>query len=314
MNKWIRLCLLLAALCLLAGFALAEGEFPALNEAGFLDEGEFVYENPDEGVWRYCSSHLKVELLRHQETEPVKRIWYEAEVWTDGTVVWGMPTAQEGKHISVTRWPYLVAQTNGCVLAVNNDYAHGRYANKNNAVGIIIREGKIFWSKTKKAGYKGFPNLDNLALFPDGDMQVYDNAEYTADEFLEMGATDVLSFGPVLIRDGVLNEEDVYSFGKENAPRTAVGMVEKGHYWAMMLEGRHKESKGGPISFLAEKLLEKGCVTAFNLDGGETACILFMGKQICTVGGSSTGRARRTSELLAIGTSALVEGYEGTVE
>ena len=80
----------------------------------------------------------------------------------------------------------------------------------------------------------------------------------------------------------------------------------------MMVEGRSKNSKGGEIGFLAEKMLKRGCVTAFNLDGGETSCILFMGKQINIVGTvhNNRGFARKGAEFLSIGISALVEGYD----
>ena len=60
---------LMLAMLLLCGTALGEGEFPELNGQGFLDEGEFLYENPEEGVWRYVSPTLRVEILRYtQET------------------------------------------------------------------------------------------------------------------------------------------------------------------------------------------------------------------------------------------------------
>lgn len=309
MQRWLT-ALLALLLFAAAGLALAEGEFPALNEAGFLDEGEFVYENDEDGVWRYVSATLKVEILRHSSTDPVRR-WYEAEVWTRGEEKWFLSLAVEGKHVSMSKWPWIVARDNRNVLAINNDYCQGRYPSKNNSVGVIVREGKILWDKTRKPGYVGFPNLDTLALFPNGMMQVYDNAEHTGQEYLDMGATDVLAFGPWLIRDGQLNEQARIKIGNNAAPRTAIGMVEPGHYWAMMLEGRSKQSKGGPVWFLAERMLEKGCVTAFNLDGGETACMLFMGRQLNEVGGTSNkgGSARRSSELLAVGYSELIEPY-----
>ena len=218
----------------------------------------------------------------------------------------------EGQHFSTARWPYLVTSENGCVLAINGDYACGRYSMKNAKVGILIRDGKIFWSKTKPSTYSGFPNLDCLAVYPDGRMEVYDSDEKTAEEYIDMGVSQVYSFGPWMIRDGMIND-DVYRFGKENAPRTALGMVEPGHYWAVMLEGRHKESKGASIAWMTELMQSKGCTVAFNLDGGETSVICFMGKQICTVGGANNaaGNARRESEFLYIGTSSLVEGYIG---
>ena len=49
------LALALAAICAFSGVLAedsAEGDFPALNEAGFLDSGEFVWEDETNGVWR----------------------------------------------------------------------------------------------------------------------------------------------------------------------------------------------------------------------------------------------------------------------
>ena len=54
-------------------------------------------------------------------------------------------------------------------------------------------------------------------------------------------------------------------------------------------------------------MLEKGCQLAFNLDGGQSSTIVFMGEQICTIGGT-TGKnasARRTAESGSASASAL---------
>jgi len=117
-----------------------------------------------------------------------------------------------------------------------------------------------------------------------------------------------LAFGPILIRDGELNEEGLKKYGTSSAQRTAIGMVEKGHYFAMMMEGRRNDAKGAGVSFLAEKLYDRGCTVALNLDGGQTSCMVFMGHQICNIGKSAKDRvsARKTPELVGIGTSELV--------
>ena len=76
------LCLLTALLLLLScACAAAEdkGAFPALNDAGFLDSGEFVYEDEENGVWRYASDKLWIEVYRREQKKPA-RVWYEAEV------------------------------------------------------------------------------------------------------------------------------------------------------------------------------------------------------------------------------------------
>ena len=302
-------CLVLAGCCAAAA-AEEEGAFPALNDAGFLDSGEFVFEDPENGIWRYASATLRVEIFRRQTVKPKKRVWYEAEVFcAEGN---GGPrmVANDPEHWKLEGnmdYPHKIARKNGVVLALSSDFAQLRIQQKKKYPGIIIRDGKVWSDRTKKKGIKDFPNLDCLALWPDGDMKVYYSDEKTAEEYLEEGAVDVLSFGPILIREGELNEEALAKYGTSHAQRTAIGMVEKGHYFFMMLEGRIKRSAGDGIRFLAEKLMEKGCTTGFNLDGGETSCIVFMGHQLnkLTDGKKNKG-ARRTSDILGIGYSELL--------
>ena len=307
-----RLILLLAAVLLAAGSAPAcaeetEGAFPALNDAGFLDSGEFVFEDEENGVWRYASSTLWIEIFRREQAKPA-RVWYEAEVrCAEGSAGPRMVANDPDNWKNGTEYPYKLTRKTGTVLAISNDYAQLRLQQKKAYPGIVIRDGKILADRTRKKGSKGFPNLDCLAIWPDGDMKVFYSDEKTAEEYLEDGAVDVLSFGPILIRDGVLNEDGLEKYGTSHAQRTAVGMVEKGHYFFMMLEGRIKRSKGDSVRFLAERLQEKNCVIGFNLDGGDTSTIVFMGHQLCKMqDGKKHLSSRRTSDVLGVGTSELL--------
>ena len=302
--------LLAVLLVLTAGSAAAEeGEFPALNDAGFLDSGEFVFEDAEAGVWRYASDTLKVEIYRREQKKP-PRVWYEAEVFcAEGSAGPRMIAndPENWKKAANMDYPHKIARKNGVVLALSNDFAQLRLQQKKSRPGIIIRDGVILSDRTKKQGVKDFPNLDCLAIWPDGDMKVFFSDEKKAEEYLEEGAVDVLAFGPILIRDGELNEKGLGQYGTSHAPRTAVGMAEKGHYWFMMLEGRIKRSKGDGIRFLAEKLHDKGCTLGFNLDGGDTSCIVFMGHQLCkTQDGKKNKASRRTSDILGVGKSDLL--------
>ena len=124
--------LLLALCCLLGGAAFAEeavtaeeagdGAFPPLDEQGFLPECEFVYENPDDGVWRYASATLKVEIYRRTGTKP-KRVWYEAEVWARDNEIFRMIANKPEKRMKSQNWPYKIARKYGTVLAINSDFA-----------------------------------------------------------------------------------------------------------------------------------------------------------------------------------------------
>lgn len=281
-------------------------DWPALNDEGFLDEGEFIYEGEEEGLWRYVSPTLRIEITRKSTDQPKKLVWWEAEIWTRGDEGWTNPTYKEGKHLSTSTWPYLLAQQHKTVFAINNDFAQGRYPSKNSNVGIIIREGKILWSKVRKNQKGGaFPNQDILAFMPDGSIAVFDRLEYTAQEYLDMGCQTVMSFGPWLIRDGKINEASLSKLGLNNNPRTVFGMVDSHHFVAIVAEGRTARSKGTNLKFLTDRLLEMGCTTAFNLDGGETSFMMFMGVQLNVAGGATNkyGSARRATELIAIGVS-----------
>ena len=77
------------------------------------------------------------------------------------------------------------------------------------------------------------------------------------------------------------------------------------------MEGRQKgTTSGASIAFVASRLQAKGCQVGFNLDGGQSSAIVFMGKQICTVVNSSGNKASasKAAEILGIGHSTLVAG------
>lgn len=312
-----RFLCLLAVLMMLLPAAMAEnaaeaGAFPVLNAEGFLDVGEFVYTNAETGVWRYVDDQLKIEIYRRtgKNQKGNKAIWYEAEIWSRGDEVWRIFSNQEGKHMSSADYPHKVARKNQAIFGINTDYAQSRYANRknDNRIGIILRNGKEFSNVTLKSTSKKWPPLDVLALYPDGNMEVYTSDEHTLAEYVEMGVQTTMAFGPYLIRDGVRNDADVSAMSTANNPRTAIGMIEKGHTFAVMVEGRVSGSVGSNLVFLADLMEQKGCKTAFNLDGGRTACMVFMGEQLNAV--ENGGYSRPTTELLGIGVSELVPELE----
>ena len=262
-------------------------DFPPLNEAGFLDEGEFVYYGEKEGLWRYASDSLWVEIHRVSQEKPA-RTWYEAEIrCAEGSETPHMIPNDPEKWLKSTTYPHKIARKNRTVIAISNDYAQLRYRQKAR-MGIIIRDGQIYSEKTRKKGANQFPTLDTLALLPDGDMQVYDSDEKTAQEYLEMGARDVLAFGPWLIRDGEPNPTAAgpnytYTHMKSDVnPRTVIGMIEPYHYILMVVGIPQDNGKylGANGEWLVNKLLELGCTEALNLDGGATSYMLFNGKTI----------------------------------
>lgn len=289
---------------------------PALNAKGFLDEGEYIYSSEDEGLWIYVNQTSKVIIQRkYDATQPLT--WFEADLYGDLDVGEMLRTVQNdpekmGKvRVDATE----TAKKHNVVFAMNTDYYTYRVAvNNNRHTGIVIRDGRILYDDPyteKQVTNSMFPNLDMLAFMPDGSLKVYHSWEKTAQEFIDEGVQTVYSFGPYLLLDGKVSER-AYANNENKNPRCAIGMVEPGHYVAIMCEGRLKRSAGVTISYLAKMMRAKGCQVAFNMDGGQTAVMVFMGKQLNQIGAYDGGKtnSRPTSEVLGFGTSEQVGTYE----
>lgn len=289
---------------------------PALNAKGFLDEGEYLYSSEDEGLWIYVNQTSKVIIQRkYDATQPLT--WFEADLYGDLDAGEMLRTVQNdpekmGKvRVDATE----TAKKHNVVFAMNTDYYTYRVAvNNNRHTGIVIRDGRILYDDPyteKQVTNSMFPNLDMLAFMPDGSLKVYHSWEKTAQEFIDEGVQTVYSFGPYLLLDGKVSER-AYANNENKNPRCAIGMVEPGHYVAIMCEGRLKRSAGVTISYLAKMMRAKGCQIAFNMDGGQTAVMVFMGKQLNQIGAYDGGKtnSRPTSEVLGFGTSEQVGTYE----
>lgn len=291
---------------------VADVEWPdedqARDEKGYLLEGEYVYENMDEGLWFYASPTLVVRIDRLFDPDAVIT-WYEARVFCDPNVesfrsILHNPEKPQSKHVQTA----LIARENQVVFGMNTDYYTYRLGRKA-ITGMVIRDKKVFFDRVPEANRSQFPNLDTLAINEDGSWAVYQSDELTAEEYLNRGAIDVFSFGPYLVRDGEINPfiEEMRN-GKTGQPRCAVGMVTPGHYIAVLAEGRMRTSVGVSVAFLADKMLELGCVQALNFDGGQTAVMAFMGNQITRIGQyDGKTNARTTTEILGVGRSELID-------
>ena len=211
---------------------------PALDAYGYPLSGEHVYEDDDAGVWFYASPTLVVRIDRFFDQEAVLT-WYEVQIYCDlnaervGSILYN-PQKPQSKHVQAT----LIAKQNQTVWGINTDYYTYRVGRKT-ITGMVIRNGQVFYDRVPEANRHQFPNLDTLAMLEDGSWHVFHSDEHTAQEYLDMGAVDVFSFGPYLIRDGEINPFLAeMTNGLTPQPRCAIGMVEPGHYFAALAEGR----------------------------------------------------------------------------
>lgn len=257
---------------------LPELLWPERDEEGYLAAGDgWFYENPGEGRWIYLGENLQVSILRREDSR-ISLQWFETDILarngeTLRTVV--MDQAHLGRGF---KHPEEIAQREKFVLGFSDDFYANRI-NRKETVGIIIREGRLLSGKTNKKSEAHLPNLDMMAQFPDGSLKVYACNERTGEELLELGAVNVFSFGPWLIRNGEINDV-LYTNFKSIEPRHALGMIAPGHYFLVSAEGRAKTSNGTTLQRIAEILRDHGVQEALNLDGGNTMALVFHGQML----------------------------------
>lgn len=164
-----------------------------------------------------------------------------------------------------------LAELAGAILSINGDYCNAQAQ-----AGFFVRNGVAYQQET-------LPRCDIAVLYADGSMETYAPGEYTADEILEREPWQLWKFGPALLDR---NGQPLESFNTSSAieaanPRSALGYYEPGHYCFVVAEGRLKDGGYGlTMGELARIFAELGCKSAYNLDGGDSACMVFDG-QVC---------------------------------
>ncbi|NLD83922.1 MAG: hypothetical protein GX637_07120 [Clostridiales bacterium] len=283
-------------------------ELPALDEEGFLPAGsqeEFLFQDESDGLWYYISKDLYVEIRRYQQPK-IPLVWFETRVRMRGGMAADTIFA-EGKEDSEKEVnPTDIARDGKAVLAFSDDFYATRAKRSGFYPGIIIRNGKTLYNEEpRKPSILLFPRLDVMALFPDGSMDVYERGTVTLKELQSKGAVNTYSFGPVLIKYGqetITARYSPSSLHYGNEPRNAVGMLDKNDFLFLTVKGRSQTSNGVSIGWLVDRFLAEGVQTAFNLDGGGTSCIVFMGELLNKNGDG----ARGINSMIRFGTSDLV--------
>lgn len=164
--------------------------------------------------------------------------------------------------------------------------------------GIILRDGVI---------HNNQRGADTLAFLPNLGLAIYAPDEITAEQLLDMGVRNTASFGPTLVHeDRVAFEAFRINLGAIN-PRCGIGMVEPGHLIAITVDGRQEEySRGISLDAFKQLFYMYGCTEAYNLDGGSSTAMVFMGEHLNKHSGVESDVPRKLMDGLLWGTSELV--------
>lgn len=264
---------------------------------------EVIVADAEKGRWEYRSDDLGITIDRvsttNKEGKPLT--YFVADIHMRDISQFRPAFGAEGHTGRGAIHPWLIARREKAVLWMTGD---NLINDEREQKGILIRDGRMFWSAEKE---------DTLAIYPDMSMRIIKKAAMSPGALLEDGVENAYSFGPTLINNGVINDQAKYHRVRRANPRAGIGYLSPGHYIAIVVDGRQKDySVGMPVWDFADLFASYGCTTAYNLDGGLSAAMIFMGEQINTHSGQRTGGKENVSYQRAV-PDGLMFGYSEQV-
>ncbi len=235
------------------------------NMIWLSEPGDFSAAFPSEdtgagALYSYQSDSLRIAINKVQENEIT---YYVADIWIKSINAFQTAFAYGQYGQGIDEKPVTMAVNSNAILAVTGDYYGAR------AEGIVIRNSKI---------YRDTLWNDVAVLFDDGTMETYTKDEFSIDTTIERHAYQAWSYGPELLKNGQPVEEFTT---KAANPRCAIGYYEPGHYCLVVVDGRQPGySVGMTLVELSKVFYDLGCKAAYNLDGGQTAMMIFEGKPV----------------------------------
>lgn len=213
----------------------------------------------------------------------MERLWYEKAHFNVAHVKIAdasqLRTALAGPFGKKTNRISTIAKNNNAVVAIGGDYC------TNEDGGFVVRMGETYRKKPIKT-------RDMLITDENGDFHIIPHSDAAALKTLmdEHTLINVFNFGPALVIDGQLQEiSKDYRYnpnGKE--PRCAIGQVGPLEYILVVVDGggdrpvtitnadgSKEKSYGCKVETVAKFMAEQGCQQAYNLDGGNSALMVF---------------------------------------
>ena len=248
----------------------------------------------------YMDENIRIEItqLRRYDSD-----LYVADILIKDPAYLKTALAQDKFGMNIKEKTSDIAKRVGAILAVNGDF-YGA-----NESGYVIRNGVLYRDTIRPSNDSDsdLSYFDDLAIMWDGSFVTFDEKDYTAREVLNKGAKHVLTFGPTLVKNGkIAVDEDAevgLAWSGQDNPRCAIGYVSEGHYLIIVVDGRCDASRGTSLWELADVFCELGAQTAYNLDGGGSATMIFNGKLINTpyTNWNKPSGERRVSDIVYIG-------------
>lgn len=235
----------------------------------------------------YSDGELSITITLYRENDTAI---YVADVTLASADALKTAFAQNTYGKNITATTSSIAAEAGAILAVNGDYYSSRG-------GYVIRNGVIYRASSQDT------SQEDLVIYADGSFEIITEGEISAQELLDKGAQQLLSFGPALVEGGsvAVSRSEEVDQAKTSNPRTAIGVISPLHYVFVVSDGRTDESEGLSLYELAQFMQELGVETAYNLDGGGSSTMVFNGTVINQPTSGKRISERKVSDIVYIG-------------
>lgn len=228
---------------------------------------EYIYDTEEMfGPWLYVSEEGAVAIVvdESQEKKPLRADLFSAL----GSLPRGYVTNPEasGEVIRMPREsPEKMSRQHQCVFAMVADYI-GFTSNRK---AVMMRNGIVYYDRNETS---------TMAVNPDGTLPCYEKTEeITAEALIAQGVRDSFSFGPVLVKKGEIGTDNRLQ-NEVATMRSAIGYACPYHYVAVA-NGRDSK-QWCTLKGVAQLMLDYGCEEAYNMDGGHSTSMCFMGKEL----------------------------------
>ncbi len=260
-----------------------ESEINSVFSRNFIEEpdestDDTTLDVDPEPIIEYANEYERA-VLEHDDSEEYKIITFEVNGCTAYLAVIYNPA-----RVKVTttnkvgvRGQYVtdMAKRENALVAINGGGFHDPNYNSlgGSPKGIVIVDGKVItnneYGRPSTGGIIGFTNENKLVLLKN----------VTAEEALNKGVRDAVSWGPFLI----VNGKSAYTKGNGGwgyAARTAIGQRADGIVLFLVVDSNYNRTKGANMVDMTTIMENYGAINAANLDGGTSSVMVVNGEMI----------------------------------
>ena len=262
------------------------------DDAYFLSgEGEEYELDFKKGHWWYKNSVLSIDVreihTKMEQDHPL--IYYVADIRM-------RDYSSYRSGVRPFTQPWIYSRQEKAVLAITGD---NLIEAEKELKGCLLRKGVFYWN-AKQA--------DTLVIENDMSLSVIPKGKGSERVLMDRGIRDTYGFGPILVENGEVSDATIRNRVDHPNPRCGIGMIEPGHWIAIATEGRQTDfSYSISLGYFAQLFVDYGCTVAYNMDGGSSVGIVFMGEAL------NRHFKRGTTDTQRPWTDALMFGYSENV-